>query len=129
MPGRRRRGRRRFLREARFLEPTLALLLHHGSSHGYTLLERLHKFGLGDLDTGAVYRALRDMEQEGWVSSLWNTEQTQGPARRVYSLTETGDQMLKTCIQDLQQVRIQIGTLLHAYQQHIAKEEEEYHED
>jgi poly-beta-hydroxybutyrate-responsive repressor len=117
------------LREARFLEPTLALLLHHGSSHGYTLLERLHEFGLGNLDTGAVYRTLRDMEQEGWVSSAWSTEQTQGPARRVYSLTKAGDQMLKACTQDLRQVRAQIDTLLHAYQRHMAKKEGKYHEN
>ena len=95
MPGRRRRQRRgHFLREARFLEPTLCLLLHHSPSHGYTLLERLEEFGLGTMDSGVVYRALRDMEEMGWVTSAWDTEQAQGPPRRVYRLTAQGDQVL-----------------------------------
>lgn len=129
MPGRRRRQRRRYLREAVFIKPTLALLLHYGDSHGYTLMERLHEFGLGDFDTGAVYRALRDMEDEGWVSSNWDTEETQGPARRVYSLTQLGDQLLNTCILDLRKVRTQIDTLIQAYQQHMDNDDQQHHGD
>jgi hypothetical protein len=72
-----RRGRSR--RAVRMLEPTLLLLLHHTPAHGYTLLERLGEFGLADLNTSVVYRALRDMETKGWVTSTWDEEQTQGP--------------------------------------------------
>jgi len=66
-------------RAVRFLEPTLLLLLHHGQAHGYTLLAELESFGLGDSDPSVLYRALRDMEEKGWVSSYWEEEQTQGP--------------------------------------------------
>ena len=127
--GRRRKRRGRFLRAARFLEPTLALLLHYGSSHGYTLLERLREFGLDDLDSGVVYRALRDMEESGWVISTWDAEQTQGPPRRVYSLTEIGDQMLRTCAQDLEHTRAQIDAFLASYQQHMAEGTGKHHDE
>lgn len=96
--GQRRRGQAHFLRTTRLLAPTLALLLHHNSSHGYTLLEKLSEFGLGNLDNGTVYRALRDMESDGFVISTWDVEKTQGPPRRVYSLTGSGDQMLRSWI-------------------------------
>ena len=122
-----RKGQGRFLRAARFLEPTLALLLHHSSSHGYTLLERLREFGLGDLDASTIYRALRDMEKGGWVISTWDTEQTQGPPRRVYSLTEEGDQMLRVCARELGQVREQLDVFLAAYRQHMTEDNGEFH--
>ena len=125
--GRRRKKRGRFLRTARFLEPTLCLLLHYSPSHGYTLLERLAEFGLGFLDSGVVYRALRDMESKGWVTSAWDMEQAQGPPRRVYCLTAQGDEVLSGCVQDLRQTRGQIDYLIDAYSRHMEESEGEHH--
>ncbi len=125
--GRRRRRRGRFLRAARFLEPTLALLLHHGPAHGYTLLERLHEFGLDDLDSGVVYRALRDMEETGSVISTWNEKQTQGPPRRVYRLTTQGNEVLRGWVQDLEQTRAQIDHLIDTYSRHMKEGRGEHH--
>jgi poly-beta-hydroxybutyrate-responsive repressor len=106
----------------------LALFLHHTASHGYTLLERLREFGLGDLDNGTVYRALRDMENGGSVISMWDAEKTQGPPRRVYSLTEKGDQMLRAWVQDLYQARDQINYFLAAYERHMIEDVGAYHD-
>jgi len=125
--GRGRRGRGRSRRGVRLLEPALLLLLHHGPSHGYTLLEELGQFGLRDLNPSVVYRALRDMEDRSWVTSTWDTEQTQGPPRRVYQLTATGDQVLSTCTQDLREVRMAIDHLLGVYSRHMEEGEGEHH--
>jgi len=111
----------------RFLEPTLLLLLHHGPSHGYTLLEQMEEFGLGGLNPSVVYRALREMESRGWVTSTWNEERTQGPPRRVYNLTAQGDEALGLWTQDLQETRDLISHLVTAYSQHMEKGEGEYH--
>ncbi len=35
------------------------------------MMEQLAAFGLGDTDPSALYRALRDMEERGWVTSFW----------------------------------------------------------
>ena len=124
--GQRRRGQAHFLRTTQLLAPTLALFLHHNPSHGYILLAKLHEFGLGGLDDGTVYRALRDMENEGSVISTWDAEKTQGPPRRVYSLTVRGDQMLRVWVQDLHQAREQINFFLDAYQRHMTEDEGAY---
>ena len=123
------RGRRRgrFCRVARLLEPTLLLFLHRGPAHGYTLLEQLGEFSLGGLNTGVVYRALRDMEAKGWVTSTWDEEQTQGPPRRVYRLTRLGDEVLGWCTQDLRETRGVIDHFLDAYSQHMEEGEGDYH--
>jgi len=111
----------------RFLEPTLLLLLHYGPAHGYTLLERLGEFGLGGLNPSVVYRALRDMEGRGWVTSTWDTEQTQGPPRRVYHLTALGNEALGLWTQDLQETRRLIDHVLGAYSRHMEEGKGEYH--
>lgn len=130
MPGRRGYGwrwRRHSGRMVRFLDPVLLLLLHRGQAHGYTLLERLAEFGLGDLDPSVIYRALRDMEEMGWVASTWDEEQTRGPPRRVYRLTAEGAHALAQWVQDLEETRGLVDRFLAAYQQHITEDKGEHH--
>ncbi|MGD8627256.1 MAG: helix-turn-helix transcriptional regulator [Anaerolineae bacterium] len=111
----------------RFLEPTLLLLLHHGPDHGYTLIEALDPFGLGDIDPSAVYRALRDMEERGWVTSFWEEEQTQGPPRRVYRLTQLGDKVLNWWAKDLRDTAQIIEHFLDEHARHMEEGEGDYH--
>ena len=127
MRGHGHRRRRRGRRAVRMLEPALLLLLHHGPAHGYTLLEQLGKFGLGDLNSSAIYRMLRDMEEKGWVTSTWDEEQAQGPPRRVYRLTALGDEVLTLWTQDLEESRKKIGYLLGVYRRHMEEGEGEHH--
>jgi len=109
------------------LEPALLLFLHYGPAHGYTLLEQLGEFGLGGLNSSAVYRMLRDMEEKGWVTSTWDEEQAQGPPRRVYRLTALGDEVLALWTHDLMESRQNIDCLLGAYRRHMEEGEGEHH--
>ncbi|MGI9538802.1 MAG: poly-beta-hydroxybutyrate-responsive repressor [Miltoncostaeaceae bacterium] len=72
-----------------WLQPFLLLALDKWQIHGYELMHRLTSFGFEALDRGSVYRTLRQLEEDGLVSSAWDTS-TQGPARRLYSLTDAG---------------------------------------
>ena len=96
------RGRACGRRMGQYLDPALLLLLKQAPSHGYTLLGRLAEFGLEFLAPTVVYRALRNMEEKGWVTSTWDEEETQGPPRRVYALTPTGREVLRCCVAQLQ---------------------------
>ena len=109
------RGKRR-RRVLQFLQPCLLFLLHRGDAHGYALLTDLERFGFDPerLDPTLVYRALREMEFAGWVSSRWDDD-SQGPRRRVYSLVQEGKQHLALWIEDLRQTRDEIDRLLKAY--------------
>jgi poly-beta-hydroxybutyrate-responsive repressor len=76
----------------RFIEPVLLLMLREKKhSYGYELSERLGEYALTDaqIERAALYRTLRTLEENGHVTSSWETE-TVGPARRVYSLTDSG---------------------------------------
>jgi len=72
-----------------FIRPCLLLLLREDPAHGYDLLERLGSFGFDRSDPGGLYRALRSLEGDGMVRSVWQSSSA-GPDRRIYELTRTG---------------------------------------
>ena len=72
-----------------WLQPFLLLALEQWQSHGYELIRRMTAFGFEALDRGSVYRVLRQLEKDGLVSSGWDTSKD-GPARRLYALTDAG---------------------------------------
>jgi len=72
------------------IEPTLLVLLKHQPQHGYTLLASLEKMGMNPPHPSVIYRALREMEALEWITSDWDADESLGPPRRTYSLTESG---------------------------------------
>jgi DNA-binding PadR family transcriptional regulator len=89
------------------------------------LLDQLQEYGLSHVDPSAVYRALRDMEDRGWVSSTWDEEETQGPPRRIYQLNEQGDAALAQWIADLKETRSHIDHVLEQYGTHMQEHDED----
>ena len=80
----------------RFVEPvSLFLLKAKGRSYGYQLANDLRQYALTDaqIEVAALYRTLRQLEENGKVTSEWDVEGS-GPARRVYKLTAEGLQHL-----------------------------------
>ncbi len=77
------------------LSPYILLLLSRYQMHGYLLLQRLAELGVGLFDPATVYRTLRAMEKDGLIASQWDTA-SDGPARRVYNLTDAGAEVLAT---------------------------------
>jgi PadR family transcriptional regulator, regulatory protein PadR len=76
--------------------PTLILsVLASGAAHGYAIARAIEQqseeaLSLGE---GSLYPALRALEREEYVTSLWEP-QPSGPARKIYQLTDSGRQEL-----------------------------------
>lgn len=107
------RGPRR--RRIRLLEPVLLLKLHQGAAHGYSLIEEMEAYGLGEIQPSALYRSLRVMEEKGWITSTWDQEDTQGPPRRIYSISPLGEQILSSWADELEESKSHIDRLLNSY--------------
>jgi DNA-binding PadR family transcriptional regulator len=75
-------------------------LLAQGEYHGYELKAAVESelAPLSSLNFGQVYTALDRLEQEGFVSHR-TVEQTERPAKKVFSLTEGGRRELTTWMQ------------------------------
>lgn len=103
----------------RFIEPVLLLMLHEkGHSYGYELSETLGEYALTDaqIERAALYRTLRTLEENGHVTSKWETD-TAGPARRVYSLTESGNIHL----QEWSEIMSRLGNAMKAFSRRAGK--------
>jgi PadR family transcriptional regulator PadR len=97
-----------------WLVPVVLLMLRQWSSYGYDLMKALTTFGFIMLNPGPLYRVLRQMEKEGLVSSRWDTS-GQGPARRLYTITEAGEAYLRLWAHSLEQFHALTDRLLRAY--------------
>ncbi len=102
----------------RFLEVCLLLFLSRGKSHGYGLVKQLYDFGFSkeELNESTLYRTLRKMEHDGWVSSLWE-KGLKGPKRRVYLITDLGKKELEDWIEILKCRKKRIEKLIDSFKE------------
>ncbi len=72
-----------------FLAPFVLLAVSLQRSHGYVIEDYLRALGLFGITMSTLYRTLRQMEKDGLLVSSWEPGPT-GPARRVYTITDSG---------------------------------------
>lgn len=93
----------------------LLVMLSDNHLHGYEITKELNeKFDI-ITDAGTVYRALRQLERDGYISSWWDPKE-QGPARRFYALTEAGNSALRMWSEVLHQYRTNLETFFALYE-------------
>jgi PadR family transcriptional regulator PadR len=98
-----------------YLMAWLLVMLADHSLHGYEITKELNeKFDIVT-DAGTVYRALRQLERDGYISSWWDPKE-QGPARRFYALTEAGSKALRMWSEALDQYRTNLETFFALYE-------------
>lgn len=99
------------------MEPFVLLMLTEGAAHGYDLAQKLGSLGFrrAVADPSVLYKLLRALESEGLAESSW-AEGDGGPPRRVYTLTRSGEDYLRTRAGDLQRQAKRIATFLERYQ-------------
>lgn len=103
------------LQNHRHLPAFILLTLAEGSAHGgaiYTsLVERLPNF---QCDTGAIYRTLHKLEEDSAVTFIWDTANS-GPARKIYSITDSGWTQLDNWEQDIKERITNLECFLNTY--------------
>jgi len=102
-------------RQSRHLPAFILLALaeepRYGGAIHEVLIQRLPTL---NLDTGAIYRALKVLETEGELSSTWDAS-TPGPARKIYRMTTKGWDRLDSWRSDIENRREILSSFLAAY--------------
>lgn len=101
----------------RYMKPSLLFALKEQEErYGYELLETIQEFGFikGRAAPGMVYRHLRQLEEEGFVHSTWQTEES-GPAKRVYTITEEGEDALAAWVEFMEQQATNLQRFVERY--------------
>jgi len=87
-----------------FAEPAALAALVGKAGHGYDLRREISDITNGEIevDAGGLYRVLRRLEEEGFVTSEWH-ESGPGPQRREYRLTAEGRELAEDWIAHLRE--------------------------
>ncbi len=103
-------------RPKKWLYPVILVWLQQESfSSGYEIMERLEEeFGFEQISPAMVYRTLRQMENEGLCNSEWETSDGV-TTRRMYSITEAGEEFLQAWVEACEQYRRVEDTLSQVY--------------
>ena len=101
-------------RPRNLITPVALVLLREESSSGYELMERLEQFSFEQISAGTLYKTLRRMEKEGLCKSAWERPEG-GPARRMYSITESGEAYLAAWAQACKQYQNVMDCFYQAY--------------
>ena len=97
-----------------YLMAWLLVMLKDYNLHGYEIMKELkEKFDVVS-DPGTVYRALRQLERDGYISSWWDPKE-QGPARRIYTLTDAGSEALQLWSSALELYRSNLDAFFSLY--------------
>ena len=106
----------------RFLEVCLLMLLYDKMGYGYGLVNQLYLYGFteNELNVSTLYRTLRKLEKENFVTSMWE-EGGPGPKRRVYKITEAGKKELDQWIHILKLRKARIEKLISTYDEKSGK--------
>ena len=102
------------VRPRNWLTPVTLVLLREETSYGYEIMERLEQFGFEQISVGTLYRTLRRTEKEGLSKSEWDTAEV-GPARRIYSITEAGEEYLAAWAKACEQYQDVMDSFARAY--------------
>ena len=87
-------------KKADLLQGTLDMLILKavslGPLHGYGIIQRIRQMSdeMLDVEQGSLYPALYRIEQQGWVSSEWDVNDT-GRRAKFYTLTRAGRTQLE----------------------------------
>lgn len=77
--------------------------------YGYALLQRLTDHGF-PVDANTLYPLLRRLEDQGLLTSEWNTEESR--PRKFYRTSDEGESMLSRLLDDLAAVQTSINGLI-----------------
>jgi PadR family transcriptional regulator PadR len=107
-----------------YLMAWLLVMLKGYQLHGYDLMKALKENFAVVSDPGTVYRALRQLERDGYITSWWDPKE-QGPARRVYTLTDAGAAALDIWRSSLEQYRSNLDAFFSLYTGKWSKKDDE----
>lgn len=100
-------------RFGRIIELSLLTLLRKDDSYGYKLANDLIMYKLIDksVNIGLIYRALRSLEDKGFIDSDWE-DSDDGPKKRIYSINEKGVTEINHMLELLKERRKHIDTII-----------------
>ena len=77
------------------VDTVILKVLYEGDRYGYDLIKQINARGDGqwEIKQPTVYACLKRLEKQGFVTSYWDSSESDGGRRKYYSLTESGKEV------------------------------------
>lgn len=74
------------------VDTVILKVLYEGDRYGYDLIKRINERsgGLWEVKQPTVYACLKRLEKQGFVTSYWDSAESDGGRRKYFSLTDSG---------------------------------------
>lgn len=106
----------------RFVPAFILLFLARENLYGAALLSKMQdEIPRCFADSAALYRSLQGLEEEGSVSSYWETD-VSGPARKWYKITAKGLERLAAWKEKIEIRKKNLEFFLESYQKIVKKD-------
>lgn len=93
------------------LEGCVLLIISQEKVYGYELVQKLKTMGFVEIIGGTVYPLLQKLEKKNQLKSEM-IPSPEGPDRKYYSLTETGEEMAETFKQEWKQLKVTVDHII-----------------
>ena len=93
------------------LEGCVLLVISQQEFYGYELVTKLQQLGFLDLSAGTVYPLLQKLERQGYLKSQLRAL-SEGPRRKYYDLTTSGQRQIQNFITDWQQLTATVTAVI-----------------
>jgi DNA-binding PadR family transcriptional regulator len=105
-------------KQERYVQASILIGLYSSPSYGYQIISTIQSYGFieGAPPPGMIYRHLRQMEGDNLVRSEWET-QNAGAAKRIYTITEEGREVLELWIQLMKDKARKLNNFVGMYQE------------
>lgn len=93
------------------LDGCVLAIIEKESVYGYTLSQRLHKYGLTEISEGTIYPVLLRLQKNGFITGEMRPSET-GPNRKYYVLTNEGKDELNNIRKQWAKMAPAVNTIL-----------------
>ena len=89
-------------------------VLYEGDRYGYDLIKQINARGDGqwEIKQPTVYACLKRLEKQGFISSYWDSSESDGGRRKYYSLTESGREVFLKYKSEFERANALFGELI-----------------
>ncbi len=89
-------------------------VLYEGDRYGYDLIKQINSRGDGqwEIKQPTVYACLKRLEKQGFISSYWDSSESDGGRRKYYSLTDSGKEVFLKYKSEFERANALFGELI-----------------
>lgn len=89
-------------------------VLYEGDRYGYDLIKQINARGDGqwEIKQPTVYACLKRLEKQGFISSYWDSSESDGGRRKYYSLTDSGKEVFLRYKSEFERANALFGELI-----------------